>query len=772
MVSSSVLLMRALHKQLGSQAAIGSAPARVGGPAPLGIGLADGGCAGWVIDPDRPRKTIGRRAGAPDRRVGRESVSGLGPGREHLVAAAFHLVPALVLAIIAYTWWRQLMTRRPQGLLFRIVPLITGITALHYVGHATIEVTPRELDGALPGLHTAIISLIDVCVVLTLALFRHLVPLFAIREEQPSRRWLTVHYGVAGVFALIALLPLVGGPAWRNLGWPTTLSVAYGGVMVALAILDIRRLVRTGAWPRYFGTAFNVAALGATAALGAAALLGLGNVLFAPVFLGANATDPAEVPLLAHTATGLAFAAPFAVVMLGEVVESLVVIAVMLAAVWLLYFHVPALAAGMPGPELRLVTQVAGAGALALVLVPGRRLLHAVVHRLLFRHGDRSAHELTAFLHTLSPELGVLECCRRALDEVLRVMRPRGAAILLSRGRGAVVQGSLPLEPLERAWPAGAAEDMLPRRAFGVYALRDPTLREALVAADADLVVPVASPRQVWGHLFVSEGLFAHVTQAERHVEALEAFASQLALVLDGAELLARALGVERSLAHAEKLAAVGELAARVAHEIRNPVTAARSLAQQLCDEPGAPFPAEHALILGELERVERQVAALLRFARRDDFHFEPVALTPLVRDTLESFRPRLEAAGIVVRVEAPDGITARADREKLRQVLVNLVENALDALADGASTRHLGVRVASANGHATIEVADSGPGVPADALARLFEPFFSLKPHGTGLGLAIAKRTIDAHGGRIAAASSAPAGMRISVELPLASGA
>jgi signal transduction histidine kinase len=697
-------------------------------------------------------------------------VSGLGPGREHLVAAAVHLVPALILAIIAYTWWRQLITRRPQGLFFRIVPLITVITALHYTGHAVIELTPSQLDGRLPGLHVGIIALIDLCVVLTLALFRHLVPLLAIREEQPSRRWLAVHYGIAALFALIALLPLVGGQ--RALGWPTTLAVGYGGVMVALVIVDIRRLVRTGAWPRYFGTAFNVAALGATVALGAAALLGLGNVLFAPVFLGADATDPAEVPLLAHTVTGLAFAAPFAVLMLGEVVESLIVILVMLVAVGLLYFRVPALAAGMPGPELRLLVQLAGAGTLVLLLLPGRRLLHTLVHRLLFRHSERSAQALTAFLHTLSPELGVLECCRRALDEVLRVMRPRGAAIILSRGRGVAIAGTFPLEPIERVWPTGAGEDTLPRRAFGVYAIRDSTLREALVAADADLVVPVASPRQLWGHLFVSEGLLAHVTQAERHVEALEAFASQLALVLDGAELLARALGVERSLAHAEKLAAVGELAARVAHEIRNPVTAARSLAQQLCDEPGAPFPAEHALILGELERVERQVATLLRFARRDDFRFEPVGLAPLVRDTLESFRPRLEAAGVTVLVEAPEGITARADREKLRQVLVNLVENALDALADGTPTRHLGVRVVSANGHATIEVADSGPGVPAEALAHLFEPFFSLKPHGTGLGLAIAKRTIDAHGGRIAAAASANAGMCISVELPLASGA
>jgi signal transduction histidine kinase len=694
-----------------------------------------------------------------------------GAGASHLTTATIHLIPAFVLAVVAHAWWRQLRTRRPQGQLFRIVPLITGLTALHFFCHAAIELTPTQLDGALPRLHTLFAGTIDVCVVLTVALFRHLVPLLAIREEPPSRRWLTIHYGCAAAVLLLAPLPLVA--PWLMVGHmklPTAVALVYGGVVVALALLDIRRLVRRGAWPRYFGTAFNVAALGASAALGIAALLGLSNVLLAPVFLGAAPWDGGDVPLLAHTATGLAFAAPFAVVMLGEVLESLIVAAVLTGAVWLLYFAVPALAAGLAEPELHFLAQIAGAGALVLVLVPGRRVVHAAVHRLLFRHSERSAEDLQAFLHTLSPEAGILECCRRALAEVLDVMRPRGAAILLSHGRGAIALGDFGIETIEAVWPTDGGAD-LPSRAFGAYAIRAASLREALVAADADLAVPIASPRQRWGHLFVSEGLLAHVTQAERHVEALEGFAAQLALVLDGAELLARALAVERSLAHAEKLAAIGELAARVAHEIRNPVTAARSLAQQLCEEPGAAFPTEHALILAELERVERQVAALLRFARRDEFRFEPVALGPLVRDTLDAFRSRLEAAGVTVAVETADGVTARADREKLRQVLVNLLENALDALADGTPAKRVACAVSSANGTAAIEVIDSGPGVPADALAHLFEPFFSLKSHGTGLGLAIAKRTVDAHGGRISAAPGPECGLRFRIELPLARG-
>src|SRR2546425_12279214 len=112
----------------------------------------------------------------------------------------------------------------------------------------------------------------------------------------------------------------------------------------------------------------------------------------------------------------------------------------------------------------------------------------------------------------------------------------------------------------------------------------------------------------------------------EDDAEAFQAFVAQLALLLDGADLLARAVAVERSLAHAEKLAALGELAARIAHEIRNPVTAARSLAQQLAREPGLPCVAEHRLILEELERVERRGGDPLPLPRPRQPPFEPVA--------------------------------------------------------------------------------------------------------------------------------------------------
>src|SRR5438477_225694 len=292
-------------------------------------------------------------------------------------------------------------------------------------------------------------------------------------------------------------------------------------------------------------------------------------------------------------------------------------------------------------------------------------------------------------------------------------------------------------------------------------------LRGALTEADVVAIIPVVSPRRLWGHVLVRTDLLG-ASFSDEDDQALDAVADQLALLLDGAELLARTRAVERSLAHAEQLAAIGELAARIAHEIRNPITAARSLAQQLVQEESA-FGEEHRLILAELERVEKQVAALLRFARREEFRFEGVDLGELARATVAGFRTRLEAAGVGVELELADGVTAHADREKMRQVLINLIENALDALATSPAPRRVGIGVGTANGSALLRVTDSGPGVPADVLPHLFEPFYSRKEAGTGLGLAIAKRTVDAHGGRIELASQADAGMTVHIELPLA---
>jgi signal transduction histidine kinase len=343
-----------------------------------------------------------------------------------------------------------------------------------------------------------------------------------------------------------------------------------------------------------------------------------------------------------------------------------------------------------------------------------------------------------------------------------------GTAVILAEGGGAVSHGDLPVDRLATVWPK-AGEPGLPGpplREIDLVDVGEP-LRSALMETDVVRILPVRGRLREWGHLLTAERLLARPL-GDADEEAITAFANQLGLLLDASELLAHALEVERSLAHAEKLAALGELSARIAHEIRNPVTAARSLAQQLAREPEVPFASEHRLILAELERVERQIATLLRFARREEYRLARGDLGELVRTTAEDLRPQLSSAGIELSIDV-DQVHGRFDEDKVRQIVINLIENARDALELGEQrVGHVWVTLDRRDGFAHLQVADDGPGVPPEELPRLFEPFYSRKTQGTGLGLAIVRRTVEAHGGRIAARPRQDGGLRFDIDLPL----
>src|SRR5262249_12034680 len=236
---------------------------------------------------------------------------------------------------------------------------------------------------------------------------------------------------------------------------------------------------------------------------------------------------------------------------------------------------------------------------------------------------------LQAAAEGLSPEHGLQESCREALAALVGIMQLPGAGILLADGGGPVAHGTMRLDVLARAW--GDAHGVAP--GFSWTRELPKALEQPAFGAEVGWVVALTSPHRHWGHLIAGSGFVAAPLTPD-DVGAVTAFAGQLARVLDGGELLARAVAVERSLAHAEKLAAIGEVTARIAHDIRNPVTAARSLAQQLVREP-LPFAGELGLVLAELERVERQVAGLLRFSRRDEVRLERVDLTEVVRATM-----------------------------------------------------------------------------------------------------------------------------------------
>ena len=213
------------------------------------------------------------------------------------------------------------------------------------------------------------------------------------------------------------------------------------------------------------------------------------------------------------------------------------------------------------------------------------------------------------------------------------------------------------------------------------------------------------------------------------------------------------------------------QLSASIAHEIRNPITAAKSLVQQMGEDPSSRENVAYANVaLEELDRVERSISHLLKFAREEELHVGALRVAEVVDSALETFRERITRLGVsVTRELGGEGVMA-GDAEKLRRVLINLTGNALDALEE-ARTPTPRIQVISgedlAGREVWLRVRDNGPGIAPEALARIFSPFYTSKSSGTGLGLAISKKLVDAHGGSIEVHSTPGQGTEFLLTFP-----
>ena len=221
---------------------------------------------------------------------------------------------------------------------------------------------------------------------------------------------------------------------------------------------------------------------------------------------------------------------------------------------------------------------------------------------------------------------------------------------------------------------------------------------------------------------------------------------------------------------HAKSLEA---LSASIAHEIRNPITAAKSLVQQMGEDPVADENVEYAKVaLEELDRVERSIAHLLRYAREEDVHRESMNLGDVVASAVETFKDRLARTGVEVIQGLDEDTRMHGDPEKLRRVVINLVGNAIDELdeshtPDPRVTITGGVNLAGTE--VWFKVADNGPGIPQDKLTKIFSPFYTSKEGGTGLGLAITKKLVEAHDGNIEVRSMEGHGTEFELVFPRA---
>jgi two-component system sensor histidine kinase HydH len=224
---------------------------------------------------------------------------------------------------------------------------------------------------------------------------------------------------------------------------------------------------------------------------------------------------------------------------------------------------------------------------------------------------------------------------------------------------------------------------------------------------------------------------------------------------LEKVRLQRKSRELERRTRVAEKLAAVGTLSAGLAHEIRNPLNAA-SLQLQLLERRLSRGSADEKLlepvgmVQRELSRLSHLVEDFLRFARPADLYIRRLDATSLIRQVIDLLQPEAQRLGIELAGELPpEVIHVEGDREKLQQVVINVVRNSIEALESSGGNILISLAWAE-DGMVALQISDDGPGIPDEILLRVFEPFFSTKPMGTGLGMAICHSLVQQHGGAI----------------------
>ena len=225
-----------------------------------------------------------------------------------------------------------------------------------------------------------------------------------------------------------------------------------------------------------------------------------------------------------------------------------------------------------------------------------------------------------------------------------------------------------------------------------------------------------------------------------------------------------------------EKLASLGMLAAGVAHEIRNPLTAIKAwlFLQQKHLVPGSPEHADAEVIAGEVSRLERIVKDVLLVARPSDPHLAAVPADEPLRQVQALLKPQLEQDNIRLVLDDSVSASIRIDAQQIQQVLINLIHNAADSIGhDGEITLRARLDNKRLADRATevviLEVADTGKGIPPAVEKRLFDPFFTTKDAGTGLGLSIAARIVEKHGGALQYQTQPNRGTTFGIVLPRA---
>jgi signal transduction histidine kinase len=590
----------------------------------------------------------------------------------------------------------------------------------------------------------------------------------------------------AALVAAHAVLLFARPPAVLQWFGYVVLAYVFGGLGLMLWLIDHRR--RT--------IASRVAKTRLLYVLvGAAASVALSFVVFVPGLSG-GATVAGNVFVVIYIYFLSQTLSRYRLLDLNEVLGKIVVLSVdvlLLTAVYLLL-----LAWVRPHQHGVFFFNTLVASFIVLVLFdPLRHYIEQTINRWLFRQRYELGQRLDELRRELASIIDIRETVRRVLFRLEETHRVTNASVYLldADGSGLDLAGCYGPRPVARL-------DAVLRRPF-----LDRLRREGVVSAEG--VERDRSERAAAGREDEDEGL-AQVAETLEELQAgvciavmggdvltgiiclrderlreayssaeiklLRAVAAQAAITIQNSKLYER-------MKERDRLAAVGEMAAGLAHEIRNPLGAIKAAAQFLgtagapvASGPGGPPPGEFLrVIVEETNRLNNVVSQFLDYARPYRGDQQLLDLNEVVRRTLDLLPRGTDGAPLTITPELGRGLPrVRADAEQLRQVFLNLGLNAVQAMGaqGGVLTVTSRVREGAPRGQAPafveVSFSDTGPGIAAADLERIFIPFYTTKEKGTGLGLSICQRIIENHGGAIEVRSPPGAGARFSVVLPV----
>ncbi len=285
------------------------------------------------------------------------------------------------------------------------------------------------------------------------------------------------------------------------------------------------------------------------------------------------------------------------------------------------------------------------------------------------------------------------------------------------------------------------------------------------------LSVPIDYLGRTIGALNIYTGKRTEFGEAETSL--LKALAGQSAMAIENARRTARISEAEEQLRQSEKLSVLGALAAEIAHEIRNPITTVQMLAEALAGDFSETDPRRQdvAVIQNKLRQMNRIVDQVLDMARAREIHAAPFDVREAIEDTLFLTERRMASSGIELRKRfAADSPQAYGDRGQIEQALLNLILNGCQAMSQGGRLSvSTSLKTRDGERQIAIRVRDSGPGIPAAQMERIFTPFFTTRSEGVGMGLFVARRVMRAHSGDLTVQSRTGEGAVFEATLPAA---